>query len=337
MTPIKNSPIKNSSIKNSSIKIYLGTQVEQRLATEVLSYSIRQHTRATVEIVPLYEAVTAAGIQIPTPSDPKLRPRTPFTFQRFAIPALCHYQGRAIYLDSDMLVFQDIRKLWEQSFLDQQNPTRIFDLLSVPEPASSNRLPQYSVMMLNCEQLQWNAPRLVNQLAQGKWSYEQFVLEMAPAQKKSASLPIGWNDLERYSPGKTALVHYTDMPRQPWLSTVNPLAELWCDALLKAISSGAIRRQTVCESVARGWVRPSLLVQIELGIANPKDLSNEVIERDRLTFTPPHIWQRYLRYPVLQGARSRQWFSRTYAAYRAVLNAKRPTLLMNSRERVHHG
>ena len=319
------------------LKIYLGTQIEQRLAVEVLSYSIAQHTSAAVEIVPLYEAVAAAGIHIPTPGNPDLRPRTPFTFQRFAIPALCNYQGRAIYLDSDMLVFQDINELWQQSFSISQNPTDTVDLLSVPEPADSNRPPQYSVMLLNCEQLSWDAPELVNQLCQGKWSYEQFVLEMAPARKKSASLPAGWNDLERYSPGETALLHYTDMPRQPWLSTVNPLAGLWCDVLLRAIAAGAISRQAVSDSIARGWVRPSLLVQVDKGIAEPGALSDEVLDRDRLTFTPPHIWQRYLRHPALQGARSRQWFSRAYATYRAMARPARPPSVEAGRERVQHG
>ena len=314
------------------IKIYLGTQVEQSLATDVLSHSIRLHTATPVEIVPLYEAVATASIYIPTPRNPALRPRTPFTFQRFAIPALCQYQGRALYLDSDMLVFRDIHELWQQSFKAELGTA---DLLSVPEPAASTRSPQYSVMLLNCEQLTWDAPQLVKQLENGKWSYEQFVLEMAPAANKSAALPPGWNDLERYVPNQTALIHYTDMPRQPWLSTVNPLAKLWCDVLLKAIASNAISRQTVCDSVERGWVRPSLLVQIDQGIADPQDLSSAVLERDRLTFTPPHIWQQYLRHSALQGARSRQLFSRAYARYKAIAQAKqRPAA--TGQERIHH-
>ena len=298
------------------IKIYLGTQIEQSLAVAVLSHSIRKHTQALVEITPLYEAVATAGIQIPTPHQPHLRPRTPFTFQRFAIPALCNHQGRAIYLDSDMLVFQDINILLQQPFTTAQGTAD--HLLSVPEPASSNRPPQYSVMLLNCEQLDWDASQLISQLEAGKWSYEQFVLEMAPAQDKSAMLPPGWNDLERYSSGQTALLHYTDMPRQPWLSTLNPLCKLWCEELLQAIADNTISRATVCDSVARGWVRPSLLVQVDSGIADPQDLPHQVLHRDRQTFTPPHIWQRYLRHPALQGQRSRQWFSRAYAAYKAL-------------------
>ncbi len=292
------------------IKIYLGTQVEQSLAVDVLTYSILRHTQQKIQITPLYEAVQADGIDIPTPSDPQLRPRTPFTFQRFAIPALCGYQGRAIYLDSDMLVLKDIDLLWQQPFAGA-------DLLSVPEPEGSTRSPQYSVMLLNCEQLDWDVVQLVNDLIQGKWTYQQFVLEMAPAERKAATLPPGWNELECYTPGHSALVHYTDMPRQPWLSVVNPYASLWCDVLLTAISEGAITRETVCDSVDKGWVRPSLLYQVDKGIADPQQIPTEVLRRDAHTFTPPHVWQRFLRSPMLQGKRSRQVFSRTYSFLKA--------------------
>ncbi|KPQ36436.1 MAG: LPS:glycosyltransferase [Phormidesmis priestleyi Ana] len=300
-------------ILSTPIKIYLGTQIEQSLAVDVLTYSIVRRTQASIQITPLYQAVATAGIEVPMPSNPQLRPQTPFTFQRFAIPELCQYRGRAIYLDSDMLVFQDINRLWQQSFERANHESA--DLLSVPELPDSGRSPQYSVMLLNCDQLKWQVAQLVGELDRGTWTYKQFVMEMAPAVNKAAILPLGWNDLERYRPGKTALLHYTDMPRQPWLSVANPLAKLWCDMLLKAVADGAITRDTVCHSIEQGWVRPSLIDQIDSGIADPQLLPEPILQRDRHTFTPPHIWQKYLRLPALQGERSRRWFSRAYEIY----------------------
>lgn len=35
-----------------------------------------------------------------------------FTFARFRVPWMCHFQGHAIFLDGDMLVRDDIAKLW---------------------------------------------------------------------------------------------------------------------------------------------------------------------------------------------------------------------------------
>ena len=306
-----------------SIRIYLGTQVEQTLASAVLAYSIRKRTAHTVDITPLYEAVSAANIEIPTPQDKTLRPRTPFTFQRFAIPALCGYEGKAIYLDSDMLVFRDIAEIWEQPFegLASQSGAVLADLLSVPEPPGSGRSPQYSVMLLNCAQLKWNAAQLVRDLERGTWTYKEFVLNMSPAAIKRADLPLGWNDLERYDPACTALLHYTDMPYQPWLSVQNPLAPLWCEELLRGIAEGAIALDTVQSSIDRGWVRPSLMAQIERGIADPQQLSDRVLKRDRDTFTPPHVWQKYLRHPVLRRSKPRRWFSRAYSILKAIKSA----------------
>ena len=37
---------------------------------------------------------------------------------RFGIPSLTAYQGRAIYLDADMLVFNDIYDLWSMPMGD---------------------------------------------------------------------------------------------------------------------------------------------------------------------------------------------------------------------------
>lgn len=263
------------------IKVYVGTQVEQLLAVKVLEYSIKKYTERIVEIIPLYMAVESASIDIPIPSEPKLRPHTPFSFQRFAIPQLNGFRGRAIYMDSDMQIFRDIDELWTWNF-DEAH------LLSVYEPPNSGRPPQFSVMVLNCEQLHWDVVDLVHQLEAGRWTYAQFVLEMAAADKIASVLPTEWNDLERFTEGQTALVHYTDMDQQPWLSTQNPLASLWCQDLLEAVNAGHISRGYVEAEVVKGYVRPSLLYQVDHQIVNPRSLPFGIVQKDRFNFVPPH-------------------------------------------------
>jgi hypothetical protein len=271
--------------QTAPIKIYVGTQVEQRLAVKVLEHSIRQHTQHPIEVIPLFEAIRQAGITIPTPTNPALRPRTPFSFQRFAIPQLNNYKGRAIYLDSDMQVFQNIQTLWEWPFDGAE-------ILSVFEPSDSGRRPQYSVMVLNCEVLDWDIVTLVQALEAGEWTYAQFLYDMAPARKIAQVLPTCWNDLERYVEGETALVHYTDMKIQPWLTLDNPLAKLWCRELIAAVKTGDVPVELIREDVEKEWVRPSLLFQIEHGIIDPQKLPQPVIQHDQRTFVPPHVRQR---------------------------------------------
>src|SRR5207237_9139533 len=89
------------------IRIYVGATEAEMLAVKVLEYSIRKHASMSVEVFPLYQS----GFEIPLPRDAQNQPRPPFSFQRFLIPALVGYRGRAIYLASNSLVFRDVRAL----------------------------------------------------------------------------------------------------------------------------------------------------------------------------------------------------------------------------------
>ena len=266
---------------DSPIKVFVGTQPEQMLAFKVLEYSIRRHCSMAVDIVPLFQAVHDAQIEIPTVRNPLLRPKTPFSFQRFAIPQLKGHAGRAIYLDSDMQVFSDLKALWTWGFGEN-------DLLTVQEPRNTGRRPQFSVMVLDCARLAWDVREIVRQLEQGRWTYEQLMFEMAPASSVGAVLPSTWNDLERHTAG-TALTHYTDMDAQPWLTTHNLLGELWCAELFSAIRENFIDIAFVEDHVQRGWVRPSLLYQLKHDITDPLMLPWHIRRADRTSFVPPHL------------------------------------------------
>ena len=237
----------------SPIEVLVGSEEPQRLAVKVLEYSIRRRSSVSVRV----RALHRCGIEFPLPRDAKNAPRTPFSFQRFAIPMLCGYRGRGIYLDSDMLVFRDIRELW--SF-----PMAGAEVQAVAEPGSSGRKPQFSVMLLDCEQLaDWTPDGIIARLDSGELSYESLMFEMAVARSVKSDLPQRWNALETYTRGDTALLHYTDMTRQPWVTIRNPNGHLWVQALLEAIDDGFITRAEVETDVACGWVRPSLLLQLE--------------------------------------------------------------------------
>jgi Glycosyl transferase family 8 len=287
----------------SPIKIFVGTQEEQMLAVKVLEYSITKYATMPVEVIPLFTAVRQAGINIPEPQDPKIKPRTPFSFQRFAIPALKNYSGRAIYLDSDMQVFRDIKELWLLPFNGA-------DLLSVHEPEDSKRAPQFSVMVINCKQLNWDVVDLVRDLEQGRWT-----------NKITPVIPTEWNDLERYTEGKTALTHYTDMASQPWLTTENSLAWLWCQELVNAIKDRFISEEFVIEEVARGRIRPSLIYQLEHNIIDPRQLPASVIKKDKLEFIPPHEMQKVIKNiadKISTSNPNQHWLGKFYAFARYI-------------------
>lgn len=258
------------------IKVFVACTESELLAAQVLEYSIKKHSSVSVSVRTLYDS----DVVIPTPKDPKNQARTPFSFQRFIIPKECNYKGKAIYLDADMLVFKDIKDLWSRNFDD-------FNILSTYADTSIGRKPQFSVMLMNCENLDWDINSIVDQLDSGSLTYEKLMYDFSLA-NFSSNIEPDWNSLELYSKKNTALLHYTDMNTQPWISTNNPLGYLWVKVLRNAVDDGIITRNFLEEEIKKGHVRPSLLYQIDHNIDDPILLPNKMLIADK-HFRPPYI------------------------------------------------
>lgn len=230
----------------SPARVFVGADEEQRLGARVLAYSIER--RSTMDVV--VEVLDVS--QIPEPQKPENRSKTGFSFARFDIPRLCDYDGRGIYLDADMLVFGDIADLWTQ-------PLDHADLLYSLSHPHMGRTPQTAVMLLNCEALDWDVSQIVQGLDDGAYGYGDLMgdLCIVPPERQKAGLPYWWNSLEQYDPGRTCLLHYTDMDTQPWV-TRNRNGALWLAALRDALDEGYIARSELDEAVALGHVSPEL-------------------------------------------------------------------------------
>jgi len=96
-----------------TIRIFVGTAAnnEDLESQAVLEYSLRKHASEPLEITwmmqsrdpsSLYYGWNTAGWA------------TPFSGFRWSIPAACGFDGRAIYLDSDMIAQADIAELWNK-------------------------------------------------------------------------------------------------------------------------------------------------------------------------------------------------------------------------------
>lgn len=259
------------------VRVFVATTEAQMLSVKVLEYSIKRHTSITSIVTPLH----TTGIEIPLPVDPEKRPRTPFSFQRFLIPEVMKWNGRAIYLDSDMQIFDDLKNVWTLPFNGSQ-------VLSVSEPSETGRRPQFSVMLIDCASLDWNIADIVRNLDRDNLSYKELMVEMKVAKKISPDIDPRWNSLERYEPGLTSLIHYTDMNTQPWVSTKNPLGWVWVEELFRAIDDGFITVDYVESHIKEGWVRPSLIWQINNRFSDTKKLPKKVLQLD-VDFKPPYL------------------------------------------------
>lgn len=234
------------------IRVFIGTDESQRLGAQVLQYSILKHCPCPV----VFD--TMEHVDVPTPTDPANQARTEFSFKRFSIPSLCNYKGKAIYLDADMLVFRNILELWDLPF----DGASILYALS-PDPG---RPKQFSVLVMNCGELRWDLADVIAGLNDRRYDYEALMKDLCiePPERVRSAIPMEWNSLERYVPGRTALIHYTDMHTQPWVSHRNPHGDLWVKHLHEAVAAGYIALEDVKDAVRRGFARPSLLRQLKV-------------------------------------------------------------------------
>jgi len=263
--------------------IGVGCVEAQTLPCAVLRHSILKHASRPVRVEPLYRA----GIKIPVPRDERNRQKTPFSFQRFMIPEIRGYAGRAIYLDSDMLVFADIAAIGEQEF-------GAANVLAVPQ--------ETSVLVLDCEHLTWNIRDLVGDLDAGRLSYDGLMSCRSVAQVNYA-LPRTWNWLDNAGgapPHGLALLHYTVTSSQPWISSGHPLGHLWLRELFDALDAGTLARADVAQAVEQGFVRPSLLHQVDRRVTSKAELPAEVLRADE----PFARYCRSVKYVVVEGFRT---------------------------------
>jgi len=229
------------------IRVFVGADSAQSLGVKILEFSIKKHTPMSVEVQLIDDR------DVPVPRNPASRSRSGFSFSRFKIPSLCGYRGRAIYMDADMQVFTDLTKLWTWE-MDEA------DVAYCRQPVERGRPPQYSVMLMNCANLPWKVADVVQGLDDERFTYEQLMgsLCIVPDSRKKMALPSEWNSLEYLEEGKTCLLHYTDMPTQPWVSNNNPYAHVWYKALKESVQEGFLAIEELYREIEAGHVSPEL-------------------------------------------------------------------------------
>jgi lipopolysaccharide biosynthesis glycosyltransferase len=250
------------------VRVFVGTDRSQALAVKVLRHSIIRHTKLKVEVTAMQD------LPVPVPSDPRNGQRTGFSFSRFCIPRLAGYRGKAVYMDADMLVFRDIKELWELPFnkskvviqndITNQDGSRKFG-------APAKRIKQCAVMLLDCDGLDWNIENIIRDMNLGNFDYEKLMYDLCILAEGDISytLPFAWNSLEHFD-SETRLIHYTDMASQPWVSTSNKFGQLWFDEVRLMLSNGQLSWQEVEQEIALGYFRPSLIRDLKFRHLVPK-------------------------------------------------------------------
>jgi hypothetical protein len=273
------------------IRVFVGVDRSQLLAVPVLEYSIKRHTTAAVEVVPMLD------LPVPAPKDPRNGQRTGFSFSRFCIPKLAGYRGKAIYMDADMLVFRDIRELWNIPFdgakVVIQKEVKFEEQTTAKVGAPKKRKKQCAVMLLDCERLDWDIGRIVQEMDEGQYDYEQLMYDLCILREDEVKygVPFEWNSLEHWDP-ETRLIHYTDVYTQPWTAVGNPFGYLWFDEVRRMLDEGVLDAAKVEEDIRLGYLRPSLVRDIRWRHRLPRALhawwDRMNATRDRAAGYVPH-------------------------------------------------
>lgn len=295
------------------IRVFVGADRSQQLAVSVLEYSIKRHTTAEVQVTPMVD------LPVPKPKDPRNGQRTGFSFSRFCIPKLAGYRGKAIYMDADMLVFRDIRELWDIPFdgarIAIQKEVKFEEETTGKIGAPKKRKKQCAVMLLDCGRLDWDIGKIVADMDAGRYDYEQLMYDMCilPEEDVKYGVPFEWNSLEHYD-ADTCLVHYTDVYTQPWTACGNPNGYLWFDEVRRMLADGSLRWETLQHEIDIGYFRPSLARDIRWRHRIPKMLlplwDKKNAARDKLAGYVPHK-------DVYAAKRERQQAIRDYEAAQA--------------------
>lgn len=193
-----------------TIRIFIGYDPRESIAYHVLSHSILTRSSLPVSITPI--ALNTLGRLFNRERDAKQS--TDFSFSRFLTPYLSGYEGWSIFMDCDMLVLDDIAKLWglrDERFALQvvkhdHRPPEKEKFLGMPQTRYEKKN-WSSVMLMNNAQCRALTPQYVNtasglDLHQFKWLNDE---------RSIGVIPHHWNHLVGYDAPRpdVSLVHYT--------------------------------------------------------------------------------------------------------------------------------
>lgn len=195
---------------DTTIRVFIGYEPREAVAFSVLAHSINARASKPVSITPLMLS------QLKGVFDRERDPlqSTDFSFSRFLTPYLAGYDGWAVFMDCDMIMLEDVARLWEMR--DDRYAVMCVKHNHVPKEERKfldQRQTKYayknwsSVMLFNCAKCTALTPDYVNtatglQLHQFKWLESDDLI---------GELPSAWNHLVGVNDPRddAKLIHYT--------------------------------------------------------------------------------------------------------------------------------
>lgn len=190
-----------------TVKMFIGTSAngEDADAEMVYEYSIRKNASCDVDITWMKQTHDTESVW--GGWNTHMWP-TPFSGFRWAIPAACNFEGRAIYTDVDMINFRDIKDLWD------------IDMMGKPIAARRGHRfggHEFCVMVIDCAAI---APYLLplNRMKIIEEYHRRMISFFSGNDDLVHDLDPRWNclDGDNLTIDNMWTLHYTNMSTQPW-------------------------------------------------------------------------------------------------------------------------
>lgn len=195
-----------------TINIAIGVDSREFVAFQTVQSSIIRRASQPLNIIPIALNTLRSVFYREIPATAS----TEFSFTRFLAPYLCNYEGWVIFIDGDMVVLDDIAKLWNlrddryaiMCVKHDHRPTETTKFLGQQQTVYE-RKNWSSVMLMNCARCKNLTPEYVNtasglDLHRFKWLEKD---------EDIGEIPPEWNHLVGWSDGNLEdqkLLHWTE-------------------------------------------------------------------------------------------------------------------------------
>ncbi len=245
----------------SPVRVFIGSGEASLLERKTLIHSLRKHTRRELDIYVFNGTHNAIEHNDEPPVlanmslEIKYRNYTEFSNYRWLIPSICNHQGRAIFLDSDMVCLADIGELFDAEMEGCA-------MLAKAEAYKGKQSWGMSNILFDCAKCHFDLEAIFHEVDAGLFTNTEFH-QMAPAFLAKHPFKLGkidpnWNSFDHVDE-KTKLIHYTNLRTQPWKFAGHTHEELWFRYFNEARKVGLISASDVDKTLARAYARQDIL------------------------------------------------------------------------------
>ena len=204
------------------LRIFIGWDSRFPEPADVLKHSLQQHSSVPLDV----HYLKLDELALDREHDPLAS--TEFTYSRFLVPHLCGFEGKAIFMDNDMVCLGDIRELDE---LDMSTlALRVVKHDHQPE----NTIKMYGCKQTSYPRKNWSSLMLMDCSKLTLWTKQVVEAQTGAYLHRFQDIPdelIGdipntWNTLD-WMDETTKLLHYTN--GGPWFEEYenHPHADVW--------------------------------------------------------------------------------------------------------------